>query len=81
MKQPSTKKGKFNAIVETTQKLNNKLLKLQKECEDLIERIEDYSNEDIDTYEYELKNLEDVLNELQNFDLIDSIPKKAKNNF
>jgi len=68
----------------------DKLFKLQKEADDLIETIEDYSFNgfdrsktktgaeiiNYDEYTYYFKQITNVLNELSNFDLEDSVEEE-----
>lgn len=77
-----TNKQAFNYIVEKAKIIDLKLDKLRKECDDLILKIEEFGDErDYDMYITQLKWLKDTLSDLSNFDLEDSIPLKATQEF
>lgn len=58
--------------------INRKLFKLQQECMNLIDNIDEFADDD--EYEYYFRYLKETLDELSNFDLIDSIePERYEN--
>ena len=70
-----TSKQHFNKIVRKALTINRHLNELRKECEDLIDKIYLHADEyDEDDYTYNLRTLEETLEELRSFDLEDSIP-------
>lgn len=82
MKQATTNKGRFNQLINQAEKINEKLLKLAKECDALARDLEDYGdNFDGAMFDYELTELRNRLDDLASFDLEDAIPEKAKCNF
>lgn len=77
-----TNKGHYNSIVRKAEALNNQLRKLQEKATALIDEIQEHADEyDYEDYEYFLRNLEETLDDLYNFDLEDSIPEKHTVNY
>ena len=73
-----TKKDHYNAIIKKAWQINAKLDKIRQECESLInecyEHGDNYDNAD---YEYGLRLMVESLEDLAGFDLEDTIPDKA----
>ena len=82
MKQPKTNRGKYNAIIQKAESINAKLRKLQEEAQALADACAIFGDQaDYDTYIYNLAYLQQTAEDLAAFDLEDSIPEKATNNF
>lgn len=77
-----TAKQHFNKIVNKALTLNRHLRALQKDAEalaDMCKEHADYYN--IDDWTFELHELNNVLEDLSNFDLEDAIPEKHANEY
>lgn len=73
-----TSKDHHNDIIKKAWKINAKLNAIRKECEALIEQCQEHGdNFDGADYEYQLALLVETLENLANFDLEDSIPEYA----
>ena len=81
-KEPTTKKGKYNALVKRAEKISEELRKLQKKAEQLAEDCAEFGESvDYDQYIYNLQYLKETAEDLAAFDFEDSIPERAKYNF
>lgn len=76
-----TNKGHFNLIVRKANALNQQLAKLQKQAEEIADMCKEHADDyDESDWTFELAELNNVLEDLSNFDLEDAIPEKHENN-
>lgn len=77
-----TAKAHFNKIVTKALRLNEKLRKLEKEAEELADMCKEHADDyNIDDWDFELAELNNVLEDLAGFDLEDAIPEKHTNEY
>lgn len=77
-----TNKGHFNMIVNKALLLNKQLRKLQQKAIEIADMCKIHSDDyDYSDWEFELAELNNVLEDLSNFDLEDAIPEKHTNNY
>ena len=72
-----TPKQHFNKIVRKAETIQRHLFALQKEADALADMCKEHADDfDYDDWTYELNELNNVLEDLANFDLEDAIPEK-----
>ena len=77
-----TAKAHFNKIVNKALSLNNQLRTLQKKAEELADMCKEHADDyNIEDWDFELAELNNVLEDLSNFDLEDAIPEKHINEY
>ena len=82
LKPQNTPKAHFNKIVKKALRLNEKLRKLEKEAEALADECKEHAdNYDSNDWYFYLNELNNVLEDLSNFDLEDAIPDEHTNEY
>ena len=77
-----TNKGHFNLIVRKAETLNKQLRALQQKAEEIADMCKEHADDyDLSDWEFELNELNNVLEDLANFDLEDAIPEKHTCNY
>lgn len=77
-----TAKAHFNKIVKKALRLNEKLRKLEQEAQELADMCKEHADDyDLADWDFELAELNNVLEDLAGFDLEDAIPDEHTNEY
>lgn len=77
-----TNKGHFNMIVNKALALNKQLRKLQQKANEIADMCKEHADDyDLCDWDFELAELNNVLEDLSGFDLEDAIPEKHTENY
>lgn len=72
-----TSKQHFNQIITKALSLNRQLRKLQEKATEIADMCKEHADDyDLNDWEFELNELNNVLEDLSSFDLEDAIPEK-----
>lgn len=77
-----TAKQHFNKIVNRALTINRHLEALRREAQEVADMCKEHADDyDIDDWTFYLNELNNVLEDLSNFDLEDAIPEKHENDY